>query len=165
MRQTQRSPEGPRHLHRIPRLSEAPWEVPYTKGHCHPRASSAKTRGFHTQLDEGPAGPKRPHLGVCPGPNIPLQGSQGSRGCIPGSPGAGASQGFPRAAAPVGVFSRGTTRISGSLSCGAREVRSPCVWRGGSGISWQWEVGVAVPALRMRIPAGGLKPVQRPARL
>ena len=26
--QTQRSPEGPRHLHRIPRLSEAPWEVP-----------------------------------------------------------------------------------------------------------------------------------------
>ena len=29
-------------------------------------------------------------------------------------------------AAPVGVFSRGTTRISGSLSCGAREVRSPC---------------------------------------
>ena len=25
LRQTQRSPEGPRHLHRIPRLSEAPW--------------------------------------------------------------------------------------------------------------------------------------------
>ena len=25
---TQRSPEGPRHLHRIPRLSEAPWQVP-----------------------------------------------------------------------------------------------------------------------------------------
>ena len=23
-----RVPEGPRHLHRIPRLSEAPWEVP-----------------------------------------------------------------------------------------------------------------------------------------
>ena len=23
-----RSPEGPRHLHRIPRLSEAPWEAP-----------------------------------------------------------------------------------------------------------------------------------------
>ena len=38
----------------------------------------------------------------------------------------GASQGFPRAAAPMGVFSRGTARISGSLSCGAREVRSPC---------------------------------------
>ena len=28
-----------------------------TKGHCHPRASSAKTRGFHTQLDEGPETP------------------------------------------------------------------------------------------------------------
>ena len=26
----------------------------------------------------------------------------------------------------------GTTRISGSLSCGAREVRSPCAWRGGA---------------------------------
>ena len=33
------------------------------------------------------AGPKRPHLGVCPGPTLPLQGRQGSRGCIPGSPG------------------------------------------------------------------------------
>ena len=33
------------------------------------------------------AGPKRPHLDVCSGPNIPLQGRQGSRGCIPGSPG------------------------------------------------------------------------------
>ena len=29
------------------------------------------------------AGPKRPHLSVCPGPNFPLQGRQGSRGCIP----------------------------------------------------------------------------------
>ena len=28
--------------------------------------------------------------------------------------------------------SRGTTRTSGSLSCGAREVRSPCAWRGGA---------------------------------
>ena len=27
------------------------------RGHCHPRASSAKTRGFHTQLDEGPETP------------------------------------------------------------------------------------------------------------
>ena len=33
------------------------------------------------------AGPKRPHLGLCPGPNAPLQGRQGSRGCIPCSPG------------------------------------------------------------------------------
>ena len=28
------------------------------------------------------AGPKRPHLGVCPGPNFPLQGRQGSRGLV-----------------------------------------------------------------------------------
>ena len=42
----------------------------------------------------------------------------------------GPSQGFPRAAAPLRVFSRCTMRISGSLPCGAREVRSPCAWRG-----------------------------------
>ena len=36
--------------------------------------------------------------------------------CDPIDARTGASQGFPRAAAPVGVFSRGTTRISGSLS-------------------------------------------------
>ena len=29
------------------------------------------------------AGPKRPHLGVCPRPTIPLQVKQASRGCIP----------------------------------------------------------------------------------
>ena len=65
---------------------------------------------------------------------------QRTRNCSPGHAGkegpqlarTGASQGFPRAATPVGVFSRGTTRISGSLSCGAREVRSPCAWRGGA---------------------------------
>ena len=32
------------------------------------------------------AGQKRPHLGVCPGHNIPLKGRQGSRGCILDSP-------------------------------------------------------------------------------
>ena len=138
------------------------------------------------------AGPKRPHLCLCLGLNVPLKGRQGSRGgfpdsplgvrprlegkqrmplssqvatqiswsplgglkggrpplqfgertrdCPPGQAGkegshlarTGPSQGFPRAAAPVGVFSRGTTRISGSLSCGAREARSPCAWRGGA---------------------------------
>ena len=31
------------------------------------------------------AGPKRPHLSVCPGPNVPLQGRQGSRGPDPSS--------------------------------------------------------------------------------
>ena len=30
------------------------------------------------------------------------------------------------------LMHRGTTWISGSLSCGAREVRSPCAWRGGA---------------------------------
>ena len=130
------------------------------------------------------AGPKRPHLGVCLGPNslsredrdlgVALQtppgsqasprgeakdsallsshdvnlleppewpqGSQASssvwredsgllsrkgRKRRPSPREDGASQGFPRAAASVGLFSRGTTRFSGSLSCGAREVRSP----------------------------------------
>ena len=33
------------------------------------------------------AGQKSPHLGLCPGLNIPLKGRQGSRGCIPDSPG------------------------------------------------------------------------------
>ena len=39
----------------------------------------------------------------------------------------GASQGFPRAAASVGLFSRGRTRFSGSLSCGAREVMARAI--------------------------------------
>ena len=29
----------------------------------------------------------RPHLGLCPEANVPLQGRQGSRGCIPDTPG------------------------------------------------------------------------------
>ena len=33
------------------------------------------------------AGPKRPHLGVCPGPNSPLMGRKGSRGRTPDSAG------------------------------------------------------------------------------
>ena len=69
-----------------------------------------------------------------------LQFGERTRDCSPGQAGkegpqlarTGASQGFPRAAAPMGFFSRSTTRISGSLSCGAREVRSPCAWRGGA---------------------------------
>ena len=55
------------------------------------------------------AGPKRPHLGVCLGPNIPLQGMQGSRGCIPGSPGE-----------------------SGLVSRGSQGLRSPLESRRGS---------------------------------
>ena len=45
-------------------------------------------------------------------------------------------QGFPRAAAPVGVFSRGTTRISGSLSCPI--IHSSC----------EGELGVALESLQ-----------------
>ena len=70
----------------------------------------------------------------------PLQFGERTQDCSPGQVGkegphlarTGASQGFPRAAAPVGVYSRGTTRISGSLSCGAREARSACTRRGGA---------------------------------
>ena len=42
----------------------------------------------------------------------------------------GESRGCSRAAAPVCGFSRGTTARSVSLSWGAREVGSPCEWRG-----------------------------------
>ena len=55
------------------------------------------------------AGPKRPHIGVCPGPTIPLQGRPGSRGCIPGSPGE-----------------------SGLVSRGSQGLRSPLESRRGS---------------------------------
>ena len=56
-----------------------------------------------------------------------LQFGEKTQDCSPGQAGkggphlamTGASHGFPQAAAPVGVFSRGTTRTSGSLSCGA----------------------------------------------
>ena len=33
------------------------------------------------------AGPKRPHLSVCPGPNFPLQGRQGAQGASHVAPG------------------------------------------------------------------------------
>src|SRR5574337_1095942 len=44
----------------------------------------------------------------------------------------GESRGCSRAAAPVCGLSRGTTARSVSLSWGAREVGSPCEWRGGA---------------------------------
>ena len=67
------------------------------------------------------------------GVNTPGKFGERTRTCSPGQAGkegpqlsrTGASQGFPRAATPMGVFSRGTTRISGSLSCGAR-ASGPC---------------------------------------
>ena len=48
------------------------------------------------------AGQRRPHLGLCPGPNVPLQGPQGSQVCIPDSP-----------------------RESGLVSKGSKGLRSP----------------------------------------
>src|SRR5574337_260478 len=44
----------------------------------------------------------------------------------------GEARGGSRAAAPGCSFSRGRTARSGSLSWGAREVGSPCEWRGGA---------------------------------
>ena len=44
----------------------------------------------------------RPHLGLCPETDVPLQGRQGSRGCIADSP-----------------------RMSGLVSNGSKEIRSP----------------------------------------
>ena len=158
-----------------------PWEA----------QSSPRVRGKAGGCARVTAGPKRPHLGVCPGPNIPLQGRQGSRGCIPGSPGESGlvSRGSKDSAllssrdagvlepperpqvSPAfssvwredpGLLSRPCRKrrlsaredggVSGvSSSCGAhggflprheedvreplvsaREVRSPCAWRGGA---------------------------------
>ena len=44
--------------------------------------------GLHARV-EGErviAGQKRPHLGLCLGPNVPFKGQQGSRSCIPDPP-------------------------------------------------------------------------------
>ena len=78
---------------------------------------------------------------IYPRPEVRGPFGERTRDCSPGQAGkegphlamTGASHGFPQPAAPMGVFSRGTMRTSGSLSCGARQVRSPCAWRGGAG--------------------------------
>ena len=74
------------------------------------------------------------------GDRSPVEFGERTRDCSPDHAGkedphlpmTGASRGFPRAAAPLWGFSRGTTGSSGSLSFGAREVRSPCTWGGGA---------------------------------
>ena len=74
------------------------------------------------------------------GVNTPVKFGERTRNCSPGQAGKEvpnlamtvASRGFSRAAAPVWGFSRGMMGSSGSLSCGAREVRCPCAWRGGA---------------------------------
>ena len=76
------------------------------------------------------AGPKRSHLGVCPGPNIPLQLRQGSRGCIPGSPG------------ESGLVSRGS---KGTFGCSGRGGHRYCRW------GWLHASAATLP--------GGLRPL------
>ena len=65
----------------------------------------------------------------------PVELEERPRDCSPGhagKEGLEASRGFSGAGEPVWDFSRGMTGSSGSLSCGAREVKSPCEWRGGT---------------------------------
>ena len=84
------------------------------------------TRDGQVSLWTLPPGPAKFGGGVYPGagPITPNRAhpARGERQSGPITP--HRAHPAPRAAAPVGVFSRGTTRISGSLSCGAREVRS-----------------------------------------
>ena len=53
----------------------------------HPYMTTGKTIALTGCCARITARPKRPHLGVCPGPNSPLKGRQGSRDCTPYSPG------------------------------------------------------------------------------
>ena len=45
-----------------------------------------EVRGRAGDCSRVTSGQMRPHLCLCLGPNVPLQGRQGSRGCIPDSP-------------------------------------------------------------------------------
>ena len=79
--------------------------------------------------DGYPLEPKRGLNGVKP----PVEFGQRTRDCCLGHAGkegphlamTGASRGFSQGAVPGWGFSRDRTGSSGSLSCGAREVRSP----------------------------------------
>ena len=72
------------------------------------------------------------------GDKPPVEFGERTRDCSPSHAGkegphltmTGASRRFSRPGAPVWDFSRGMTGSSGSLSCGTREVKSPCAWRG-----------------------------------
>ena len=69
LRQTQRSPEGPRHRHRIPRLSEAPWEVPQLEETPEtPPSSRAEGLLFLHGLESNPGSSlqRKRHWGVAP---------------------------------------------------------------------------------------------------
>ena len=89
------------------------------------------------------AGQKRPHLGFCPGDNVPLQGLQGSQGCIPDSSG---SQ----------VSSRGEAKDSAFLSSHDGYFLEPTEWRKGSQAScgvWREDLGMLSRPRRKRRPS------------
>ena len=66
---------------------------------------------------------KRPHLGWCPEANVPLQGRQVSRGCIPDAPGeTGIHLEWKLR---TSLCSRVATGISGSSLCGLKGVKPP----------------------------------------
>ena len=73
------------------------------------------------------------------GAKLPVDFGERTRYCSPGHAEkegphlamTGASRGFSRAEAQVWCFPRGKAGSSGSILCGAREVRSPCAWQGG----------------------------------
>ena len=83
----------------------------------------------------------------------PVEFGERTRDCSPDHAGkecphlpmTGASHGFFRAVEAVWGSSRGTTGSSGSLSCGAREVRSSCAWRRGVRPCSRVMVGESVP--------------------
>ena len=89
------------------------------------------------------AGQKRPHLGFCPGDNVPLEGLQGSQGCIPDSSG---SQ----------VSSRGEAKDSAFLSSHDGYFLEPTEWRKGSQAScgvWREDLGMLSRPRRKRRPS------------
>ena len=79
----------------------------------------------------------------------PVEFGERTQDCSPGHAGkedphlamTGASCWFSRAGEPVWDFSRGMTGSSGSLSCGARKVRSPWAGQGGARHCSQVRVG------------------------
>ena len=74
----------------------------------------------------------RPHLGLCPEANVPLQGRQGSRGCIPDAPGETGIHLEWKQRTPL--CSRIATGISWSSLGGLKGVKPPEAF--GTGISW-----------------------------
>ena len=69
MRQTQRSPEGPRHLHRIPCAGAVLSLAQTHRGRPQTTSTPNLPLGLRGNAGGGArvtAGPKRPHLSVCP---------------------------------------------------------------------------------------------------